>query len=78
MISSMNKSDKTSPNWNKVVIIPVTTTYTTSSSSSYYGTSSKVLTKVVHDMSLTSTKLVGGSENPNDPIQICIIYSKYK
>lgn len=78
MISAMNKSDKTSPNWNKVVIIPVTATYTTSSSSSYYGTSSKVLTKVVHDMSLTSTKLVGGSGNPNDPIQISVIYSKYK
>jgi hypothetical protein len=55
------------PDWNKVVIIPVTTTYNSSSE----------LTKVVHDMSLTSTKLVGGSENSRDPIKISVIYSKF-
>lgn len=55
------------PDWNKFVIIPVTTTYNSSSE----------LTKVVHDMSLTSTRLVGGSDNKHDPIKINVIYSKF-
>lgn len=56
------------PNWNKVIIIPVTTTVNSSSQ----------LTKVVHDMSMCSTKLVGGSENNIQPIKISLIYSKFK
>ena len=55
------------PEWNKVVIVPVTTTYN----------SSNELTKVVHNMALTSTKLVGGTENSGDPIKISVIYSKF-
>lgn len=51
-----------------MVIIPVTATYTTIDQRS-------VLTKVTHDMSLTSTKLVGG---PNTKNQITVIYSKFK
>ena len=58
----------TSGNWNKVVILPVTTTYDSSS----------ILTKVVHDMSLASTRLVGGSANTHAPIKISVIYSKFK
>lgn len=54
------------PNWNKVVIIPVSTTYSTLSSSS-------VLTKVVHDMSLSSTKLVGGDTK----LKMSVVYSKF-
>lgn len=68
MINAMYNSDKKSANWNKVVIIPVTVTTNSSS----------VLTKVVHDMSLASTKLIGGSANPNDKITIKVIYSKFK
>jgi hypothetical protein len=56
------------PNWNKVTIIPVTATYNTSST----------LTKIVHDMSLTSTRLVGGNANKYEPIKISVIYSKFK
>lgn len=49
------------PNWNKVVLVPVT--------SSASG--------IEHDMSLSSTRLVGGSDNPNDPVQISVVYAKF-
>lgn len=55
------------PDWNRVVIIPVSVTTNSSSQ----------IVKIVHDMSLTSTKLVGGSENPYEPIKINVIYSKF-
>ncbi len=58
----------TSEDWNKAVLIPVTTTTDTSSQ----------ITKVVHDMSLTSTRLIGGPNNPNGDIKISVIYSKYR
>ena len=58
------------PNWNKVVVIPVSTDYVT------VGQTQK-LAKVSHDMSLASTRLVGGSENPNQAIRISVIYSKF-
>jgi len=55
------------PNWNKVVLIPVEAVYT----------SSGTLSKVTHNMSLTSTRLVGGENNTNDDIKMSIIYSKF-
>lgn len=55
------------PDWNRVVLIPVSVTTNSSSQ----------IVKIVHDMSLTSTKLVGGSENPYEPIKINVIYSKF-
>ncbi len=55
------------PNWNKVMLIPVTTTYTTFDQTS-------VLSGVSNDMSLTSTRLVGG----DTPITISVIYSSFK
>lgn len=57
-------------NWNKVIVVPVTTAYTNMSNSS-------VLTRVTHDMSLTSTRLYGGKNN-KDAIKINVIYSKFK
>ncbi len=71
MVKSMyqaKQNGETSEDWNKAVIIPVTTSYNTSSE----------LCNVVHDMSLASTRLVGGPNNPNDEIKISIIYSKYE
>lgn len=71
------KSGTISENWNKAVIVPVTTTYSTSSTS----TSTQVLVKVVNDMSLTSTRLVGGENNKYAdvrPVKISVIYSKFK
>ena len=67
MISAMNRNRK-SENWNKVVLVPVT--ISTNSSS--------VITKVSCDMSLASTRLVGGSQNPHAPVRISVIYSKFK
>ena len=55
------------PDWNRVVVIPVSVTTNSSSQ----------IVKIVHDMSLTSTKLVGGSETPWEPIKINVIYSKF-
>jgi len=55
------------PDWNKVVLVPVT--YTTASSSS------TVPIRVEHDMSLTSTRLVGGA---NHPIEVGVIYAKFE
>ncbi len=57
------------PDWNKSVLIPVTVTLFTNSTS---------VTSVRHDMSLTSTRLVGGQNNPHDPIQVSIVYAKFK
>lgn len=54
-------------NWNKVVIVPISVTTNSSSQ----------IVKVVHDMSLTSTRLVGGANNPNSPITLSVVYSKF-
>lgn len=58
------------PNWNKVVVIPISTTTVTVNNV-------ESIVKVEHDMSLTSTRLVGGSANPNEPVKINVIYSKF-
>lgn len=68
LIKTMSNSDRTDDEWNKVVVIPVTTTYNSSSE----------LVKVSHDMSMSSTRLVGGSENPYAPLKISVIYSHFK
>lgn len=86
-MAAIEKSKRTA-NWNKVVLIPVTLTTTSSSTTNsssyyyyyYYGSSSSTsttVTKVSHDMSLTSTKLVKGTES-NSPLQLQVIYSHFK
>lgn len=57
------------PNWNKVIILPVSVKKTTDS----YGNTSYA--SVAHDMSMSSARLVGG---PNSPIQIQVLYSRFK
>ena len=57
--------------WNKVVIIPVTATYNTTSST-------QKLVKIEHDMSMSSTRIVGGENNPNGKVVMSVIYSKFK
>jgi hypothetical protein len=37
---------------------------------------SNTSTSVDHDMSLTSVRLVGGTENPNDPIKVTLIFNR--
>lgn len=71
IIRYMNSTgDRSKESWNKVVVIPVTTTYNTTSTV-------QELTTVHHDMSLTSTKLVGGSANANGPIKLSVVYAKF-
>ena len=60
--------NKSQNDWDKVVIIPVSTTVN----------SDGEITDVTHDMSIASTKLVGGSNNPNGAIKITVIYSKFE
>ncbi len=54
------------PNWNKVMLVPVSTTTVT------YNNTTRIV-GIHNDMSLTSTRLVGG----NTPIAINIIYSRF-
>lgn len=59
------------PNWNKVVLVPVSVSTTQSSSNSV------VYNKIINDMSLTSTRLIGGSANPHEQLKISVVYSKF-
>ena len=62
-------------NWNKAVLVPISLETTTLSGG--YGTTTSRITKCSHDMSLTSTRLVGGTDNNNPPIQITVIHSLF-
>ena len=72
-MKGIKNSGKASSDWNKVVIIPVSLSTTTDSY-----TQTLTINKVSHDMSLTSTRLVGGSNNPNGDIKLSVIYSKFE
>ena len=72
LINRMWKQRNTNnPNWNKVLLIPVQVKTTTATSN----TSSTVST-VSNDMNVTSTRLVGGTNNNHTPIRISVIYNK--
>lgn len=58
------------PNWNRAVIVPVTL-------STYSVNQVTYVARVSHDMSLCSTRLVGGPQNPYDDLMITVIYSKF-
>lgn len=66
-----DSGDRSKEDWNKVVIIPVTTTYNTTGQTT-------TLIGVTHDMSLASTRLVGGENSKYGDIKISVIYSKFK
>ena len=57
-------------NWNKVVLVPITISYNESSSASS-------VTNVSNEMSLRSTRLVGGYRNGRKPISISVIYNRF-
>ncbi|MCM1079784.1 MAG: DUF4270 domain-containing protein [Bacteroidales bacterium] len=57
------------PNWDKVLLVPVTANYTTYNSTS-------ILSSVTPDTSLSTAKLVGGPNNPG-AIEISVVYSRY-
>ena len=80
LITAMYKNKGKSENWNKAVLVPITITTVTENSST-------VISKMTHCMSLTSTRLVKGTDVyetkdgkrvPAGPIQIKVIYSKFK
>lgn len=58
------------PDWNKVLIVPVSATYTTIGQSSQ-------LVKVSNDMSITETKLLRGDGTGNN-VKIDVVYSKFE
>lgn len=57
------------PDWNKMVLVPITYTNSNTSSS---------ITNVQHDMSLNSVRLVGGSNNSNEPVRLSVVYARFK
>ena len=57
------------PDWNRVVLVPVSISTTTDS----YGNTHQV--SVTHDMSMNSVRLLGG---PHNPISMQVIYSRFK
>ena len=62
-ISTNPNWESENPNWNKVLLVPIT--YSSGSS-----------TSAEHDMSLSSTKLVKGTKNTDSPVKIQIIYAR--
>ncbi len=58
-------------NWNKAVLIPVQVTTTSSTSSS-----TASVAGVNHELRMTSVRLVGGSQNEHEPVQISIVYNR--
>lgn len=86
LVSAMYKNKGKGGNWNKVVLVPVNVITTTQG----YTT---VISKINHDMSLASTRLIVGTDDPDKdyttdkktgkkvasgPIRIKVIYSKFK
>ena len=77
LITAMYNNKGKSENWNKAVLVPIAISTVTESSST-------VISKMTHNMTLTSTRLVKGTDDygsdgtPTGPIQIKVIYSKFK
>ena len=74
LYNKKKNGENCSENWNKVVLVPVVATYTTIQSN---GLSVKILNKVTHDMGISSTSLVGGTNYPNGEVNLSVIYTKY-
>jgi hypothetical protein len=76
LINHMYKNRNKTPDWNKVVLIPVEVTTTTKQSS--YSQITTVVASINNELQITSTRLVGGSNNPHEPIRISVVYNKNK
>ncbi len=72
LINHLNQN-RNNADWNKVLLIPVSIAYRTDAT-----TGGQTIASVVHDMSLTSTRLVKGTDGADSPVKISIIYSKFK
>ncbi len=64
---------KNHPDWNKVVLVPITTPSITTTTTNTT-TSVSTTTAISHEIGLSSTKLVGGKDSP---IEIKVIYAKF-
>jgi hypothetical protein len=64
------------PNWNKMLLIPIHLDQV--STTSAYGVSNTTTISIEHDMSISSTRLVGGSGNANEPISLKVIFGHFK
>ncbi|MBR4388572.1 MAG: DUF4270 domain-containing protein [Prevotella sp.] len=60
------------PNWNRVMLIPVSAEF--KNQTSYGGTTTTTLIHLTHDLSLGSTRLIGG----DSALELQVIYSKFK
>ena len=70
-VAKWRKWEAEHPDWNKVMLVPVTTNYSTSTNS--YGYSTKTLLGVKNEMGLYSVKLEGGSAG----FDLDVIYSRF-
>ena len=70
LINNMYNKRNVSANWNKAVIVPVQVVKakTSSTSTSVAGVS--------NELKVVSVRLVGGIDNPYDPIRISIVYNQ--
>ena len=62
------------PDWNKMLLIPVHLDQVTTTSA--YNISNTITISIEHDLSINSTRLVGG--NAREPISLKIIYGHFK
>ena len=65
--------EKNHPDWNKVVLVPVTTILSAAQKTNTAGAATATVNGICNNLALTSTKLVGG----NTPIKVNVIYAKF-
>ena len=65
--------EKEHPDWNKVVLVPVTTILSAAQKTNTAGAATATINGICNNLALTSTKLVGG----NTPIKVNVIYAKF-
>lgn len=65
--------EKKHPDWNKVVLVPVTTILSAAQKTNTAGAATATVNGICNNLALTSTKLVGG----NTPIKVNVIYAKF-
>ena len=65
--------EKKHPDWNKVVLVPVTTILSAAQKTNTAGAATATINGICNNLALTSTKLVGG----NTPIKVNVIYAKF-
>ena len=64
---------KKHPNWNKVVLVPVTTISTATATTTSSNNTTATVSYICNNFGLTSTQLTGG----NTPIKISVIYARF-